>query len=107
MMGPDGAVAEWEGVFAAAVKDRPEGDSDLVPFWVHRVEGGAQIQRYVPAMPLSRDMDRLVALRKSLAVYRMVFGQPRQDDLVEYLLTHLTPDQVAARVDAVQINLQP
>ena len=58
----------WEGVFAAAVRDRPDGDSDLVPFWVHRVEGGAQIERYVPALmgfeALTRRQRRLLEDRR-------------------------------------------
>jgi len=30
-------------------------------------------------------VEKLKDLKRSLAVYRMVFGQPRQDDLVAYL----------------------
>ena len=33
---------------------------------------------------VSREVDELQRLLGSLAVYRLAFGQPRQDDLVEY-----------------------
>ena len=37
-----------------------------------------------------RDADRVVALRRSLALYRMVFGQLRQDDLLKSCARFLT-----------------
>ena len=52
------------------------------------------MERHVPALPLSREARQLEALKRSLAVYRMVFGQPRQDDLMAYLLDRLTPEQL-------------
>ena len=60
-------------------------DGGLVPHWVF-TEGGARIQRRSPIQPLSRDADRVVALRRSLAVYCMVLGRPRKDDLLEFNL---------------------
>ena len=36
-------------------------------------------------LPMSREIDQLERLKKSLAVYRMVFGQPRQEDLAAWL----------------------
>ena len=40
-------------------------------------------------MPLSRDIARVKDLKRTLAVYRMVFGQPRQEDLVNFLKDNL------------------
>lgn len=37
------------------------------------------------ALPLSRDVKKLEALKRSMAAYRMMMGQPRQDDLLEFL----------------------
>jgi hypothetical protein len=76
----------WEVMFAAARAAQSGKTSDLVPYWVYTVEGGAQIERHVPVTPLSRDAQKLHELRQALAVYRMVFGQSRQDELAEYLL---------------------
>jgi hypothetical protein len=47
---------------------------------------------------------------RSLAVYRMVFGQPRQDDLVELLLSRLSDEERDERQELVQllrIDLSP
>jgi hypothetical protein len=97
----------WEFMFAEGVNDRAHGLSDLVPFWIYPVDGGARIERHVPALPLSRDLDRLAALRRSLAVYRMVFGQPRQEDLLAYLLEHLPEADVDRVADELRIDLSP
>jgi len=97
----------WAKLFALAVQDRPPGTSDLVPFWVYAIEGGAKIERHVPAIPLSRDVAKLSALRRSLAAYRMIFGQPRQDDLITYLLAHFSPEEVRRLTDELRIDLTP
>jgi hypothetical protein len=65
------------------------------------------IERHVPVIPLSREANQLPALRNSLAVYRMVFGQPRQDDLVEFLTRQLPPETLADRLDQLRIDLTP
>lgn len=97
----------WDAVFSAAVRERPPGSSDLVPYWVYPLEGGASIERHLIAFPLSRDASRMEALRRTLAVYRMVFGQSRQEDLVSYLLTQLPQDEIATVVDQLRIDLSP
>ena len=100
----------WERAFARAVSERPPGTTDLVPFWIAQPpEGveGAAIERHVPALPLSREHGRLADLRRSLAVYRMVFGQPRQEDLVEYLLEHVSEEMLAGVLDELRVDLSP
>ena len=88
----------WAGVFAAAVDDVAGTGSDITPFWVYTRPGGAVIERYVPAMPLSRETQRYEQLQRSVGAYRMVIGQPRQDDLIKY---------VGADVDWLRIDLAP
>jgi Helicase conserved C-terminal domain len=97
----------WEGMFNAARSGRAAGQTDLVPYWVFPVEGGATVERHVPALPLSRDRDRLEDLRRSLAVYRLVFGQSRQEDLLAFLATHCPPDQLEAMARELRIDLRP
>ncbi|HEV3313040.1 MAG TPA: helicase-related protein, partial [Chloroflexota bacterium] len=80
----------WISMFAAASRDSPRGSSDIIPFWVYRVEGGAFIERYVPLLPLSREVELLARLKKSVTIYRLVFGQPRQEDLLD-LIADLPP----------------
>jgi hypothetical protein len=97
----------WDTLFTSGARDRPPDATDLVPYWVYATEGGARIERHVPCLPLSRDAARRDALRRSLAVYRMVFGQPRQEDLVDYLLTRVQPEELARAVDELRIDLSP
>lgn len=106
---PQGGIAPdpWEKVFDAGIAARPPGSSDLVPFWVYPIEDGACIERHVPYLPLSQDEERLQALRRSLAVYRVVFGQPRQEDVVSFLLDHMPEEQVRAVLADLQIDLAP
>ncbi|MBV5330453.1 MAG: DEAD/DEAH box helicase [Chlorobium sp.] len=95
----------WKSMFAGAVKDHSPASRGMSPFWNFPVEGGARVERHVPALPFSRDQFKLAALRKSLAIYRMVFGQSRQEDLVEYLLKHLSEAEVAPVSELLEIDL--
>ena len=81
--------------------------SDISPYWVFPIEDGAVIERHVPNLPLSREAARMPALRRSLAVYRMVFGQPRQEDLVEHLNRSLPQDRWTELSRELAIDLEP
>ncbi|MFZ5785078.1 MAG: C-terminal helicase domain-containing protein, partial [Acidobacteriota bacterium] len=75
----------WDHLFDLARQSRPPDATDLVPYWLYELDGGARIERRVPMLPLSREVTRLGALKRSLAVYRLALGQPRQEDLLEFL----------------------
>ncbi len=94
----------WQEMFeiARAGQTTP---SDLQLYWVYH--GDAKIERHVPTLALSREWDRLPAMRKSLAIYRMVFGQPRQDDLVAYLLGRIPRDRLDQELHRFRIDLSP
>jgi hypothetical protein len=97
----------WRQMFESARMGRPTGLSDLIPFWVYTTDGGAHIERHLPMIPLSKDIDRAEALRRSLAIYRMAFGQSRQDDLVKYLQRYLTGEQIKQAIVELRIDLTP
>jgi hypothetical protein len=80
----DAQCDPWAAVFAAAENDRAT-DSDITPFWVFTRPGGAVIERYVPALPLSREVQQYNRLLRTIGAYRLVLGQPRQDDLIRYI----------------------
>ena len=101
----DEHITPWELTYRFA-DDEFAADGGLVPHWVF-AEGDARIQRRSPVLPLSRDADRVVALRRSLAVYRMVFGQPRQDDLLEFILREVPDDERDDLAAALTIDLSP
>lgn len=105
---PDRQTADpWSAMFEAAQRARAADESDLVPFWVCTADDGARIERHVPTLPLSKDWERANALRRSLAVYRMAFGQSRQDDLVKFLVTCVPEDQIPKMSEELRINLAP
>lgn len=97
----------WELLFGFGRRDRAASDSDIVPYWMYPLDGGAKIERHVPALPWSRDRARLDALQRSLAAYRMVFGQARQEDLVSFLLSRLTDEEALRVADGLRIDLEP
>ncbi len=97
----------WAEMFAMAVADRTPDDSDLVPFWIFEVEDGARIERRVPLTPYTREVEQLSRLKRGLSLYRLVFGQPRQQDLLEYINRVIPQEQSDALVTQWRINLTP
>jgi hypothetical protein len=97
----------WAAIFERAEEDREPGASDLIPYWVLTAPNGAHIERHVPALPLSRDTARAEALRRTLTVYRMAFGQARQTDLVRFLQDHVAEADIPAVAERLRIDLAP
>jgi hypothetical protein len=97
----------WAEMFEMARKEHWEGSRGLIPFWSFPIKDGARIERHVATLPLSRDIEKLQALKKSLVIYRMVFGQTRQEDMVEYLLSKIADADVADLTKKLQIHLGP
>jgi len=97
----------WEAMFDAARKARGRGVNDLVPYWVYQVDGGASIERYVPAFPLSREVEKLRLLKRSLAVYRSVFGHYRQEDLAQFVMQAAEGGHLAESMDLLMLDLSP
>lgn len=59
------------------------GLGEFAPYWVY--PGPHKVERHLLSYPLSRDQAKAIALKDDLALYRLTFGQPRQEDLVELL----------------------
>ena len=96
----------WAVMFDAASRSgKAKGKNDIVPYWIY--EGAHHIERYVPMLPMSREIDQLNRLKRSLAVYRMVFGQPRQEDLAAWLADRLSDEDFAPYRDLLRIDLSP
>ncbi len=93
----------WRRLFELAAAERPAGTSDLAPYWIHEVDGGVSVERRVPLLPLSREVGQLERLKKSLALYRLVFGQARQEDL----LALLGRREDAGELSRFRISLEP
>ena len=72
----------WSYAFTAAADDHPDL-GDFSPWWIY--PGDAQVERLVVHYPLSREDAQYERLRNSLTLYRMMLGQPRQEDMMELL----------------------
>jgi hypothetical protein len=95
----------WTAAFDAARDARAEDQDDLVPYWLQ--DGPAAIERYVLALPFSKDAERLRNVLRQLTLYRMVFGQPRQEDLITYLRDHMGQDDAEQLAELARIDLGP
>jgi hypothetical protein len=71
----------WQALFQIAARGKSNGNSDLIPYWIFE-DGSARVERRIPLLPYSKDVGKLKRLKQGLALYRMVFGQPRQEDLL-------------------------
>ena len=101
---PEGDL--WQTLFEQAADERRPDDGEMVPYWVFH-QGGAKIDRLVPVLPFSRESAKLPQLRKSLALYRLAFGQPRQEELVEFLGDRIDPDHREHWLSQLRIDLTP
>ena len=79
----------------------------LEPYWIFDTKGGYKIERQIPLLPLSREIGQLAWLKKTLVAYRSVIGQPRQEELTEFLLLRMAPDELGAFTEACNIDLSP
>jgi hypothetical protein len=95
----------WDEIFKIGRTRRSTQENDLVPFWLF--PGEAKIERHVPAIPFSREIERLHDLRRALAIYRMVFGQSRQEDLIAYLLNEIPESDRLALASELRMDLAP
>jgi hypothetical protein len=119
MSGGDGSVRNpWSVVF-----DRIQESDDvqkykhgLFPHWVYECrnpKNTVRIQRHVPFFTTSRDALKYEQLKTGLALYRLVFGQTNQEDLLQHLqqqIEHFEPDErekVFRRLASYMLNLSP
>lgn len=96
----------WDTLFGLAVAERGASQSDLVPFWVYE-NGPARVERRVPMLPYSREHAQLRRLKDRLAMYRLVFGQPRQEDLLAHLEQRAASGESVTNLAQWRICLAP
>ncbi len=106
---PTGAGHPWTQLFAAAAALPESAGSDMVPYWVFApasLDGErALIERHLPLTPFTREKSVIGSLLSSVAHYRLAFGQPRQDELVQ-IVGDLDPETRAA-LGRVLVDLSP
>lgn len=85
----------WVAAYRIAT-DESERLGEFAPHWVY--PGPARIERHVAPFPLSLDEGRLARIKEDVALYRLTFGQPRQEDMLQLLrlkYDEADPDEVA------------
>ncbi|MFN2335191.1 MAG: hypothetical protein ABR550_12300, partial [Wenzhouxiangellaceae bacterium] len=93
----------WDVLFDLANGEaRNQGLSDLIPFWI--APGPYRVERRVPLLPFTSEVAAFSRLKRQLAAYRVVFGQPRQEELLS-LLNRADID--TAELSEWSISLQP
>jgi len=105
----------WEHVFDAIgnADDVQRYKHGLYPHWVFEPRGGQveRIRRHLFFYADSQDANRYEELKERLALYRLVFGQPRQQDLLDRIQRTVRDEsgrQVShAALTRYMINLSP
>lgn len=102
-------VHVWQSLFevAAGEKESAKASCELVPYWHTETRSNIKIERYVPLYPFSKDIERYRMLLKVLTYYRLTFGQPRQEELIEALYESNYSNEIKELLDKLLINLSP
>jgi hypothetical protein len=89
----------WDDAYRIAAAT-PSEAGEFAPRWVY--PGPAHVERHLLTYPLSRDVTRATRTKEALALYRLAFGQPRQEDMVNLLAR-----QGVTAGDVASIDLRP
>jgi hypothetical protein len=88
--------------WATAWNVAEDDEAGFMPSWVY--PGSASVERHIVPYPLSSDGPQYERVKESVALYRLTFGQPRQEDM----LTLLKDRGVAgASAEALRVRLVP
>ena len=97
----------WSSLFEMAKSEKHNAKlvCDIVPNWLINSDNDdtVGIERIVPLYKYSRDIQKYNHMKKVLGNYKLTFGQPRQEELVEALSCCLDE----AEKDELLINLSP
>ena len=97
----------WTELFEyAKAGERRKNQSELVPFWCFGKNQTIKIERIVPMYPMSSDINRYERLIKILSLYRMTLGQPRQEELLEYIFSNFDENE-QKQMKELFIDLSP
>lgn len=102
----EGKKLPWTELFELAESDKTKAKfpCDIVPNWHFDAdENEVAIERIVPIYQFSQDIQRYIAMKRVLGMYRLTFGQPRQEELIEALDCELTSEEI----DKLLIDLCP
>lgn len=97
----------WDEVFEKAKENRNTTDfkCDIIPNWIFNSnnKNAVSIERVVPLIQYSQDIQRYESMLHVLGLYRLTFGQPRQEELMSGLNCNLKSEQINKMI----LNLCP
>jgi hypothetical protein len=97
-------VDPWKAAYDAA-RDQSDALGEFAPYWIY--PGPFKVERQLVNFPLSRDAPKAVAVKDDLALYRLALGQPRQEDLLDFLKRRGTDDAIPSSIDLRPERLVP
>lgn len=86
----------WKAAYDAAC-DQSDEIGEFAPYWIY--PGPSKVERQLLSFPLSRDTAKAQVLKDDLALYRLAFGQPRQEDLLDFLKRRGVDGSTAVGID--------
>jgi len=95
----------WDEIFKKASNDHKSNSNDMIPYWIF--DKKYKVIRNVPIIPFSKDDMHFKALIKTLALYRLAFGQPRQDELLKVLENSKISQFDVESLQNLMIDLSP
>jgi Helicase conserved C-terminal domain len=93
----------WRTAYQLATAET-ERYGEFAPYWTY--PGPARVERHLAPYPLSVDAARLTELKQNVALYRLTFGQPRQEDMLELLRRSGTASH-AVQLEELRLDLSP
>ncbi len=88
----------WDEIFEWSKENRGTADfkCDIIPNWIFndKSKRAVCIERVVPLIQYSHDIQKYESMLHVLGLYRLAFGQPRQEELISALNCDLTREQV-------------
>lgn len=92
----------WSRIYTYATDQR--GDfPEFSPGWVY--VGEAKIERHVLPLKFTNDHEDYARLQRNVRAYRLTFGQPRQEDMLEVMRSKGVDEMKLAR--EMRIDLMP
>lgn len=85
-------------------RDHQDTLGDFSPGWVY--PGPHKIERHIAPFRFSTDLDRYDRMKRDVALYRLTFGQPRQEDVLD-VLRRRGLDSDPAGLASFRIDLSP
>lgn len=100
----------WDELFKIAerIESEEAKQPQILPYWHTESTDDINIERIVPLLPFSRDAARYQELTTVLALYRLTFGQPRQEELLKAMKNLVEPGEDLTDIyNRFIINLSP